>query len=199
MGSSKTAATKKASARKPRAEAEAAPEVPAETSVGSAPALTAEATQPAPPLTDAGDGPAAAPVSETSPDGEQQPLPLAVATPPAASGSEVTQPEGQQPLTQPEHETGLIEPQAGVTPPGDSNQPTAETPAPNPPPSSEEEGAGEVTEVQMPPAREPDQGVIAEAATYATAPAEAGEAVATGYFLPAPPDLRTPPPKARRK
>lgn len=154
MGSSKTAAAKKASARPPRAEAEAASEVPVDTT-------------PRTPLE-------------------------------AAPGSEVTQPEGQQPLTQPETETGLIEPQAGVTPPGDTNQPTDETTNLNPPPS-DKEGADEAADVPMPPAREPDQGVIAEAATYATAPAAAGDAVATGYFLPAPPDLRTPPPKHKAK
>lgn len=31
---------------------------------------------------------------------------------------------------------------------------------------------------------------IAEAAAYVTAPAESGDAVATGYFLPQPPDVR---------
>jgi hypothetical protein len=138
--------------------------------VGDALAPTAEATQPVPPLTDAGDGPAAAP------------------------GSEATLPSEQQPLNQPETETGLIDPQAGDTPPGESNQPTDATATL--PPSVEEE-AGEVL---MPPAREPDPGVIAAAASYViaaaasyvTAPGEPGEAVATGFFLPAPPDLRGP-------
>jgi hypothetical protein len=130
------------------------------TTVGDALAPTAEVTQPVPPLTDAGDGPAAAP------------------------GSDATLPSEQQPLTQPETETGLIDPQAGDTPPEDSNQPTD---ADSPPPPPDQEGEGEV---EMPLARVPDAGVIAEAAAYVTAPSESGDAVDTGYFLPAPPDVR---------
>jgi hypothetical protein len=164
----KQAAAKKAPARRPRAGAEGA--VAEAKTVGEATALTAEVTQPGPHLTDAGDGPAAAP------------------------GSEVTLPSEQQPLTQPENETGLIDPQAGHAPPEDSNQPSPTETSNPPPPSDSQEQDGEaeeeVAEAEMPLARLPDEAVIAEASSYATAPAEPGDAVAAGYFTPPPPDVR---------
>jgi len=69
--------------------------------------------------------------------------PLADVAPAEVLGSFPPQePSSAQPVTQPEHTTGLIDPPAEDTPQADSNQPTAETT--NPPDDSTivDEGAG---------------------------------------------------------